>query len=65
MVDQVVMRRIALAVEILVGVGVDVVDKVAGVVLHQLASRSKAEDRAGVASGCGRSGRREGRGLRW
>jgi len=34
MVDQVVMRRIALAVEILVGVGVDVVDKVAGVVLH-------------------------------
>lgn len=63
MVNEVVMRGIAVAIKVLVTVGVDVVDEITREVLHQLASRGEAEDGAGLAGGGEGSGQREGSGL--
>ena len=64
MINEVVIWGIAVTIKVLVTAGVDVIDEITRVALHQLASRGEAEDGAGVAYGGVSCCRREGGGLR-
>ena len=49
MVDKVIMWGIAIPIEVLVVVGIYTIDQITGVTSAQLAGRSKAKDRTGIA----------------